>query len=265
MPLTFPHRETWLHRVNPGIKLLMSVILFIVVVLTHNLNVMINLTIVAILPLLLFSGHPPKRLLLYASPFLLIFISSATGMMMFGKGSTTWFQYGIIHVTEESFYRGLHLGFRSLQVAAVGLLFGLTTKPVALFYSLMQQWKLPAKYAYSFLAAFRMVPTLVEEFQSLRYALQIRGKKKRHFLTNWYTTLRMYSIPLLAGSIRRAHRTAVAMEAKRFSMSGKRTYYYLAHYSSFDMIYLLYWVLALLFSYILGIEFPYLNVTDVRF
>ncbi|HEY1213413.1 MAG TPA: energy-coupling factor transporter transmembrane component T, partial [Bryobacteraceae bacterium] len=232
MQLTFAYRETWLHRVNPGVKLILAIVMFIVVVLTHNLNTMIYLTIGTLLPLTLFSGHPVKRLLLYASPFLLIFLSSSAGMMMFGNGETLWYRLGFIRITEESFYRGLHLGFRGLQVASVGLLFSLTTRPVALFYAMMQQWNIAPKYAYSFLAALRMVPVILEEFQTLRHALKVRGKKKRSVFTGWYTTLRMYAIPLLAQSIRRAHRTAVAMEAKRFSMQKQRTYYYRITYSA---------------------------------
>jgi energy-coupling factor transport system permease protein len=260
MQLTFPHRDTWLHRVNPSVKLIVSLALFVFIVLTGSLNVTINMTIATLLPLLLFSGHPAKRLLLYASPFLLVFVSSSTGMMMFGQGSTTWFRFGIVHVTEESFWRGLLLGFRGLQVAAAGLLFGLTTRPVALFYSLMQQWRLAPKYAYSFLAALRMIPVIIEEFQTLRHALRIRGTKKRSPLTGWYATLRMYAIPLLVQSIRRAHRTAVAMEAKRFSNERSRTYYYEFGYSALDVVYVLYFVVAALLAVTVGTYWPYVYI-----
>lgn len=265
MQITFTYRETWLHRVNPGVKLVLSLLLFVLVVFTHNLNTMLYLTVGALLPLMMFSGQPVKRLLLYASPFLLIFISSAAGMMMFGSGETLWFRLGIIRITEESFYRGLHLGFRGLQVAAVGLLFSLTTRPVALFYTLMQQWKVAPKYAYSFLAALRMLPLILEEFQTLRYALKVRGRKKRtNWLSGWYMTLRMYAIPLLAQSIRRAHRTAVAMEAKRFSVKKERTYYYLSSYSRLDIYYMFYWVLLVALAQWIGTVWPIWDALDVR-
>ncbi|SDO72820.1 energy-coupling factor transport system permease protein [Paenibacillus sp. yr247] len=264
MQITFAFRETWLHRVNPGVKLVLSILLFVVVVFTHNLNTMMYLTLGALLPLFLFSGHRAKRLLLYASPFLLIFLSSSTGMMMFGSGDTLWYQLGFIRITEESFYRGIHLGFRGLQVAAVGLLFSLTTRPVALFYAMMQQWKVAPKYAYSFLAAMRMLPLMLEEFKTLHYALKVRGKKRRNPITGWYTTLRMYAIPLLAQSIRRAHRTAVAMEAKRFSTEKRRTYYYLSSYSMLDIYYISYWVLLVFLARWMGTVWPILNAVDVR-
>ncbi|MDR6882909.1 energy-coupling factor transporter transmembrane component T [Bacillus sp. 3255] len=264
MHITFTFRETWLHRVNPGVKLVLSLLLFILVVFTHNLNTMVYLTAGTLLPLLLFSGQPLRRLLLYASPFLLIFLSSAAGMMMFGSGETLWFRAGIIRITEESFYRGLHLGFRGLQVAAVGLLFSLTTRPVSLFYALMQQWKVAPKYAYSFLAALRMLPVILEELQTLRYALKVRGRKKRKWFSGWYTTLRMYAIPLLAQSIRRAHRTAVAMEAKRFSAQRKRTYYYFSSYSRLDVYYMAYWGLLVALTVWSGTAWPIWDAVDVR-
>jgi energy-coupling factor transport system permease protein len=265
MQVTFSFRETWLHRVNPGVKLILSILLFIVVVFTHNLNTMLFLTIGALLPLALLSGHPAKRLLLYVSPFLLIFVSSSAGMMMFGNGENLWYHFGIIRITEESFFRGIHLGMRGMQVAAVGLLFSLTTRPVALFYAMMQQWKVAPKYAYSFLAALRMLPVILEELQTLRYALKVRGKRKqRNPLTSWYTTMRMIAIPLLAQSIRRAHRTAVAMEAKRFSMSRKRTYYYVSSYSKLDVYYSLYWIVLIAAAHWLAVTWPLLSSVDVR-
>ncbi|HEY0827347.1 MAG TPA: energy-coupling factor transporter transmembrane component T [Bacilli bacterium] len=264
MQLTFPYHETWLHRVNPGLKLILFVLLFFIVILIHNLNILINLTAGVLLLLALGSGHPWKRLLLYSSPFVLVFISTATGMMMFGQGSTTWLKYGLLHVTEESFFRGLHLGFRALNMAAAGLLLGLTTRPVYLFYSLMQQWRLPPKYAYSFLAAMRMLPLLLEEFQTLRNALKVRGTRTSYGLKGLYLTIQRYAIPLLAQSIRRAQRIAIAMEAKRFSNEVKRTYYYKIKYSCWDVIFVVYFAAVVILSYWIGTVWPYFATVDVR-
>lgn len=263
MQLTFPHRETWLHRINPTLKLVLFSLWFLAVILIHNFNVMTNVALGS-LTLLLWSGHPWKRLLLYSSPFLLLFVSTSTGMIFFGKGETEWFHWGLVNITEESYYRGLHLGFRALSMAVAGLLLGLTTRPVNLFYSLMQQGKLSPKYAYSFLAAIRLLPILVGEFQTLRYALKIRGMKKQGIFRNLYQTLNRYAIPLLAQSIRRAHRIAVAMEAKRFVASSKRTYYYKIDFSYWDVLFVLYVAVIFFIAYLVGSLYPYVNITDVR-
>ncbi|CAM3002442.1 energy-coupling factor transporter transmembrane component T [Paenibacillus sediminis] len=263
MQFMIQHVETWLHRVNPALKLILFTLFFVAVIFIHNPNVLLYVTCGTML-MLFWSGHPWKRVLLYASPFILVFISTSTGMMFFGEGKITWLKYGLIHITQESFYRGLHLGLRALSLAAIGLLFGLTTRPVNLFYSLMQQLKLPPKYAYSFLAAMRMVPILIEEFQTLRHALKIRGTKRQGRFPNIYKTIKRYSIPLLAQSIRRAQRIAVAMEAKGFTNDSKRTYYYRIGYSLVDIWFSVYFVILFVLAYELGAWFPFVGITDVR-
>lgn len=264
MNLTFPFRETWMHRVNPGVKLTVFLALFVVVMLVHNLNPLMNMTFGLLLLIVIWSGHPWRRLLLYASPFLLVFVSSSAGMAMFGTGETTWFRYGLIHVTEESFYRGLHLGFRALNMAGAGLLFGLTTRPVYLFYSLMQQYRLPPKYAYSFLAAMRMLPLMAEELQTLRHALLVRGVRAGWTPHGLYLTIQRYAIPLLAQSIRRAQRVAVAMESKRFVSEADRTYYYRVGFSAWDIVFVFALTAIVLLAFWIGGHWPYVASTDVR-
>lgn len=260
---SYPHKPTWLHAVNPTLKLAIFSLWFVAVILIHDFNVMANVAALSVL-LLAWSGHPWRRLLLYASPFLLVFVSTSTGMMMFGTGETEWWSWGPVHVTRESFFRGLHLGFRALSMASAGLLFGLTTRPVALFYSLMQQAKLPPKYAYGFMAAIRMMPILIEEFQTRRNALRIRGSIRRGWWRRFYDGLSRYAVPLLAQSIRRAHRVAVAMEAKRFAGNAGRTYYYVIGYSYRDVLFVLLTAALFAIGALAGKLFPYANVTDVR-
>lgn len=226
---------------------------------------MINFWVGVLFLYLFFTGHPSKRLALIALPFVVIFITSATSMMLFGKGEITWFKWGLIHITEESFFRGLHLGFRGLVFAGLGVIFSLTTRPVLLFYSFMQQLKVKPKYAYSFMAAVRMIPIMIEELQTLRYALKVRGVQDQRGIKAFYQKLKAYSIPLLSQSIRRAHRIAVAMEAKQFSNTNKRTFYYKIGFSKFDISFVLYFIVIFIASYYLAMYFPYFLNQDVRY
>ena len=264
MRLNFPHRNTWLHHVNPSLKLMIMVGIFVGIILIHNPNILLLITVSLVLVLTVWSGHPWKRLLLYTSPFLLIFISTSTGMMFFGRGETTWFRWGLIHITEESFYRGIHLGLRALCMAASGLLFSLTTKPAELFYSLMQQMRLPHKYAYSFLAGLRMVPIVFEEFMIRRQALRIRGGPYKKGIARLYDSIHRYAIPLLAQSIRRAQRISVAMQAKRFLPGRKRTYYYKIGLGKEDAYMVLMFIIIFALSFAIGLAYPYMDSTDVR-
>lgn len=264
MRLDFTARETWLHRANPALKLALSVCLFLYVLFVHNLNVLIVWTALVLLGLFAASGHPWKRLLLYSSPFFVIFLSTGSSMILFGEGTTTWFRWGLVHITEESFYRGVHLGVRALGFATIGLLFALTTRPVMLFYSLMQQVKLPPKYAYSFMAAMRLIPMVLEEFQTLRHALLVRGVQRQGSWKRPYRLWKAYTIPLLAQSIRRAQRIAVAMEAKRFDNDKARTYYYEVGFSASDALLIAAAAAACVCAQLLGGAFPLLDAVDVR-
>jgi len=258
-------KETWLHRVNPSLKLLASLVLFFIILLTDNINVLVNLTAAQLLLLLCCSGQPLRRLGIMMLPFGLLFVSSSVSMMLFGKGDTSWFQWGLIHISEESFFRGLHIGLKTVNMALMGLAFALTTQPVALFYSLMQQAKLPPKYAYSFMAALRLMPIMVGEFRTLGMALKVRGVERKAGFRGVYDTLRQYAVPLLAQSIRRAQRIAVAMEAKRFSAAKERTYYYRIGFSAGDVYLLAYLALALGIALYVGLHFPYFHIGDVRY
>lgn len=262
MQLELYKNKTWMHDINPSFKLLGMVLLFFGILFIHNVNIMLNLTGILMLVYLLMTGQTYKLKLLLLTPFIFLFFTSSISMVLFGKGETTWLEFGLINVSEESFYRGIHLGLRSLAFAFCGLIFALTTQPVYLFYSLMQQWKLPPKFAYSFMAGIRLLPLILEEFLTLRKALIVRGvEQKGNLLKKVY----FYSIPLLSQSIRRAHRIAVAMEAKRFSNQKNRTFYYELGYSRMDLWFVLLIFLMIALSLYLGMRLPYVPVTDVRY
>ncbi|MBM7553193.1 energy-coupling factor transporter transmembrane component T family protein [Thalassobacillus pellis] len=263
--MDFSHQETWLHHINPSLKLLILVVLFIQILMIHNINFLLNELIGMLILYLFFTGHPSKRLVLISLPFLLIFLTSSTSMIFFGKGETTWLHWGLVHITEESFTRGLHLGFRGIVFAVLGVVFALTTRPVFLFYSLMQQLKLKPKFAYSFMAAVRLLPLMAEEMQTLNHALKVRGVQRKKGITGFYHKLKSYSIPLLSQSIRRAHRIAVAMEAKRFSEAKSRTYYYRLGFSKYDGLFLIYLLGVTMLAYYMAVHFPYFSTTDVRY
>ncbi|KMJ57963.1 ABC transporter permease [Bacillus sp. LL01] len=262
MQLELYKNKTWMHEINPSFKLLGMILLFVAILFIHNINVMLNLSGILLVIYLFMTGQTYKLKLLLLIPFIFLFFTSAISMVLFGKGDTVWFEFGLIQITEESFYRGVHLGLRSLAFAFCGLIFALTTQPVYLFYSLMQQWRLPPKFAYSFMAGIRLLPLILEEFLTLRKALIVRGVEQKGSLLK---KIYFYSIPLLSQSIRRAHRIAVAMEAKRFSQQRNRTFYYEMGYSREDLGFVFLILFMLASSLYMGFHLPYLPTMDVRY
>lgn len=257
----FSGKYTWLHSINPSLKLLTIVGLFVLAINIHYLNFMVGFSCVIFTLFIFGTGYSYKQLLLLSLPFLLVFLSTSSSMILFGKGETILFKWAYVQISEESLIRGIHLGFRALSFAMLGLIFALTTKPVKLFYSLMQQLKLPPKFAYSFMAAIRLIPIMMEEYQIIMNAQKVRGFEQKN---NFFKRLQSIAIPLLSQSIRRAYRIAVSMEAKRFQSNRKRTYYYEIGFSRNDLFFLCYFLVLLGLAYLLSIHYPFLPNTDVR-
>lgn len=266
MELLTPTRSTVLQHANPAVKLVVLIMLFIVTVQTRSIDFAIYQAIIYTVLLFMLGGFPVRKTLLFVLPFGLLFVSSSITMILFGKGNTLWWQWGVLRITEESFYRGLHLGFRSIAFAAEGLLFVSTTPSVKLFYALMQSFRLPPRYAYSFMASIRLLPMVWEEFLIRRQALQVRGAQMEgRGLKGLAEHIRMYAVPLLSQSIRRAHRVAVAMEAKQFNGNGPRTYYYPSKLSWKDGAAVLLLVLAPCAAYLAAVWVPWFGLPDVRY
>lgn len=229
-----PKRKTWLFNVNPAVKFMVFFILFVIIFFNRNYQFTLNTMIIYGLFLYAFSGYGWRRLLLFTIPIVISIFSTAFTMILFGRGEMIWWQWGIIKISEESFYQGLLLGFKSASFGFLSLIFLLTSRPMILFYALMQQFRLPAKYAYSFIAAIRLVPIIIEELQARSNALKVRGVTYTKGVKGVFERLRLFSLPIFAQSIRRAQRIAIAMEAKRFHMGAKRTYYYPTTYQPID-------------------------------
>ena len=226
--------STFIDRANPLTKIMLAAILFVTVIFIHNPNVLFHLTIFMLIILLILSGIKLKYL---AILLIFIFVSgfiSSLYMIFYGEGTQTLFRYGIIHITEESFIRGIHITMRGVILSLFGALVIFTTKITDVFYSLMIQLKVKPKYAYSFMAAIRMVPIIISEYFQLRQARKIRKALIHKKYISGFRGLKSTVVTLLSQSIRRAYRLGIAMESKGFS-DGDRTYYHKTSISKHDL------------------------------
>lgn len=118
---------------------------------------------------------------------------------------------------------GLALGLRLLGIALSGVLAIASTDPTDLADSLQQQARLSPRLAVGALAAVRMLPIMVSEWQLLGMARRARGVS-----AGWSPLLaaRLASgklLALLVGAVRRATRLALAMDARGFGGAPGRT------------------------------------------
>ncbi|PIC79047.1 ABC transporter permease [Sporosarcina sp. P18a] len=248
-----PKRETWLFRVNPALKFIVFFAFLIITLVNQSLPFAISQAILYGILFYVFSGYSLKKLLLLSIPLVISFLSTGLTMLLFGKGETVLWQWGLFKISEESIQHALLLGSKSLSFGFVGFTFILTIQPILFFYAMMQQFRLPSKYAYSFIAAFRLIPAVTEELQIRRNALKVRNIQFSKGIKGVYARLQSYTVPLFAQSIRRAQRIAVAMEAKQYQMGAARTYYYPTRYNGIDVVFVLVMICSLSLAFLLSV------------
>jgi energy-coupling factor transport system permease protein len=208
-----------LARRNPVAKLGAALILMLVLLATLDpLTPALCLAVeVAALPLF---GVRPVPLARGAWPLLASAAGLAAGQVLFGiAGPLT----------------ALGLAVRLLAVALPGILVFTSTDPTDLADALIQQLRVPARFAIGALAAFRLVPLLGEEWHTLMLARRARGVDAGR---NPLAALRLtgsVSFALLVGAIRRGTRLAAAMDARGFDSGAPRTFARQQHFGRADV------------------------------
>lgn len=244
-----PRRETWLHQVNPALKLVTLMLLLLYLFFSRDLALYVTLIGCFLILLVCFSGFSLAKLALLHIPLVLAAISSAASLLLFGRGDSVIWQWGILKISEESIHSAALIGGKTLIIGVLGLILLLTTSPTLLLYSLMQQLRLPAKYAYSFMAGFRLIPIMIEEIVIRSQAIKVRRVQLGFGPRAVYDRMKLYIIPLLAQSIRRAHTIAIAMQAKQFGQT--RSYYYKTPIRRIDGLLILYVLISIVLSILL--------------
>jgi energy-coupling factor transport system permease protein len=132
---------------------------------------------------------------------------------------------GPIHVTTSGLLFGVTIICRLLAIFASSLLFVLTTNPVDFVVALIQQAKAPVRVGYAVFAAYRFMPLVHEEYENIKAAHHVRGGVGGNGPIAWIRQMFGYAIPLLAISVRRAERVALAMDSRGFGARPDRTYF----------------------------------------
>ncbi|MFQ9847183.1 MAG: energy-coupling factor transporter transmembrane component T family protein, partial [[Clostridium] leptum] len=124
------------------------------------------------------------------------------------------------------------LSSRVLAYGGLGLLFAFTTNSMDLVMSLMQQFRLPPKFAYGILAAYHFFPVVREEYRIVGAALRVRGVKAGPF-----STRRLF--PMLAHALERSESLAMAMESRGFESRQPRAVAFRVPLRAVDFLFLI--------------------------
>jgi energy-coupling factor transport system permease protein len=204
-----PVPDARLGRVNPVAQL--SAMLVVTLVLLISLDVVTPAVVVgAELCLLPAAGLTDLRVLW-----------RRTWPLLLGACSV-----GVVNVVlsdDATLATGVGLGLRVIGLALPGVLMVASTDPVRLADALTIHWRVSTRFAFGALAAVRLVPLLVSEFESVRLARRTRGVEAGRNPVARLRLLGGIGFTLLVGAVRRGSRLATAMDARGFDSGIPRT------------------------------------------
>lgn len=170
-------------------------------------------------------GVPLRRLAARAWPLLLSAGAIALVQVLFAqrRQGAVLVPLGPWSVTSGVALSAGGLAFRVLAVALPGIVVFATTDPTDLADSLVQQLRVPPRFAIGALAAFRLLPLLGAEWRLLALARRARGIEAGRSPLARARLLAAMTYALLVGAIRRGVRLSVAMDARGFGLGLPRT------------------------------------------
>lgn len=224
--------DSVLGRTSPALKLGIALLWLIGLATTTAWPPPVVLAVTVVVAGLLVGGVPGGDLVRAVAPLWLAALGLAFFNTVFGVANAdpanpTLVTLGPWRVTAEALDGGVGLGLRVIAIGAVGAVFALTTDSTRLVDSLVQQLRLPERFAYGALAAFGAIPRFATDLANLRAARRLRGLRG-----SWHPRI---LIGLLVLAIRHGDRMALAMDARAFG-SGPRTTYREVRWSVLDLV-----------------------------
>jgi energy-coupling factor transport system permease protein len=227
-----------LKKLNPLSKLFVCVIWLAAAVLVFDARFQVASIIVAAVALIVLNHTSPLLLLALMIPFGLFGFGFVTTSLLFHEES----DYALLVAGESllaspALSAGIVLFLRAIACGMISAFFALTTDPGASVRALMSYCRLPPRIGYSLFAAMQLVPDLASEVQQMRLARAMKSGRRLRRLPGLVEALSLV-IPLLAFSIRRAGRIAIAMEARGLSPDSVRTIMRVPRFCRSDVIFI---------------------------
>lgn len=143
--------------------------------------------------------------------------------LLFVPGETKLFAAGWFVITAEALDFAAAITLRLLTLLLATLWFITTTDPRDVVLALVQQLRVPYRYAYGLAVALRFLPILHEEADTTKAAHLRRGRP--HGFKNRLAWWRRFVFSVFVSAIRRVQQMAEAMEVRGFGRHHTRTYF----------------------------------------
>lgn len=221
--------DSFVHRLNPVTKLIISSSLVIIAFLFPTFHVPLVMTAV-VAGVIIVSGvtRAVFRIVAIIGTPLAISLLVIHGLFFPGN-ETVIYTFEPVPVVERVYYyqEGFEFAllylFRILVLMLALLATIVTTHPKRLTIALMNKG-MSNKFAYVFLAALQLIPQMQERALDILDAQQARGLDTKASIRRRVKSLLALMIPLLIGTLIATETRALALESRGFSRVGERTF-----------------------------------------
>ncbi len=262
-------RDSFLHRLNPIVKLILISVITVVVCLSYFpvlptiifVITFVGTWCVGKIPL---SNLARRMLVFFVVSFLFVF------SMLILRGlndeavivARLWF----LRWSEQDIVQAVSLGFRILALVTMSMSFVLTTRPSDLVLSLILQCKVSVIHGYATMATYRFLPELQSQVDSIHLAQEIRGIPWNKGVISRFTSPFRMMLPLFCVAARRGEHVACAMESRGLGRLEERTYYRRTEITKEDKLFLAISliVFVLLIAMLVKFDLYRLNFASIR-
>ncbi|WP_322907559.1 energy-coupling factor transporter transmembrane component T [Paenibacillus campi] len=215
-------KHRWLYRIDPLTKIVL--LLYVSVLAVHIGHALPQFVLFAVVWLAIWWGSGQligrplfKLLLVIGIPYFVLSLLSVR------SGVVLW-QTGALQMTSGGLDYGAVMTLRIFILCMTSAALSLTTDYQELVSALVQQLKVPYRFAYGLALALTFLPLLREEAKLALAARTLRGQRRGRGLEAMRQQ-REYFDSVFTGAVRRIQHIAGAMDAKGFGAYPERTFY----------------------------------------
>jgi energy-coupling factor transport system permease protein len=222
--------ESFVHKLDPRLKILISVLFIVDLFLVNNFNGYL-FVLIFIVATILIANLPFKYVYKGLKPIFAIILITAVLNIFMTTGEHRIFHYGFISVYREGLITAALMIVRLVFLIMGTSILTLTTSPIELtdgIENLLNPFKrigVPAhELAMMMTIALRFIPTLMDETDKIMKAQMARGADfESGNLVKRAKSLIPILVPLFISSFRRADELAMAMESRCYKGGEGRT------------------------------------------
>jgi energy-coupling factor transport system permease protein len=224
-----PVRPDFLTRVTPAARLIAGLTWLVASIATLDPVVPVRLAVAGVVALVLWSGLPLRRIPRRLAPLGVAIVSlTAFSILLSGSNAdrslAALVAFGPVRITAPAVSAGLAIGLRVVVIGLTTLLVFGPSDPTRMADSLVQQWRVPDRFAYGTLAAFRVAPFMAGDWTVIAAARRLRGIGSGG-VTGRIRDAGDRLLVMLVSAIRRAERLALAMDARGFDSGIRRSHF----------------------------------------